>query len=73
MVVRLHLKKGIEDPTTMDLKVNLYEAWGFQYVKVVPMGGDYFHVVISSMEDQAVDLAYGPINASPGTFRVTRL
>lgn len=49
-VGKLYLNKGIEVPTTMDLKAKMSRAWGFQNLKVVPMGGSYHHVVMRIKE-----------------------
>lgn len=68
----LFLMKGKENPTTMELKENLSGILGVADFKIVHMGGGYFHIVLTSMNNQCTVMVNGPVNTSSGIFWVSR-
>lgn len=72
VVGRLFLPRNSSAPTTMSLRSKLSAVWGMENFKLIPMGGGLHHVLLQSLEDQSKILSHGPINMSPGTFRVAR-
>lgn len=56
----------------MNLRNKLIEAWVVSGCKIVPMGGGCFHIILNSIEDQSVSLAFGPVIILQGTFLATR-
>lgn len=72
VVGRLFFPRGCDHPTTIDLKLKLRHAWSVIDFEVVPLGGGYLHIVLSSMNDQCTAMTNGPVNISLGIFRVSR-
>lgn len=53
MVGQLYLPRICEHPTTMEIKDKLGLTWGITEFKLVPVGGDHYHIVLRSRQIKA--------------------
>lgn len=71
VIRRLFIHRGETMPTTLELKERLQSIWNIKNLKVIPLGRDLFHILLHSMVDQSLVLAYGTAFTKPGMLITT--
>lgn len=72
VIGKLSMSRGVDAPTTMEIKEKLMSFWKIAEIKVIPLGRGVFHILLSNMKDQCIALAAGPIMFNPGVMRLNR-
>lgn len=71
LIGRTSLLEGSDSVMTIGLKKKLESAWGFGDFALSSLGRGYYHVLITTMENQSIVMSHGPITMYPSVFRVS--
>lgn len=72
MIGQLILQEGEIASITLEWKTKLQAIWRIENLKVIPLGREVFHVLLHSINDQSLLIAYSMSYTRLGLLRISR-